>query len=60
MFETSLQAQLLIPMATSITFDLGLATVLVLLVIPALLLLHEDIGVTPGHRRRDEPETLGA
>ena len=37
MFETSLQAQFLIPMATSIAFGLGLSTFLVLLVIPALL-----------------------
>ena len=37
MFETSLQAQFLIPMATSISFGLGLSTLLVLLVIPALL-----------------------
>ncbi|MBJ6136165.1 efflux RND transporter permease subunit [Marinobacter litoralis] len=37
LFETSLQAQFLIPMATSIAFGLALSTVLVLLVIPALL-----------------------
>jgi multidrug efflux pump subunit AcrB len=37
LFETSLQAQFLIPMATSIAFGLGLSTFLVLLVIPALL-----------------------
>lgn len=37
LFETSLQAQFLIPMATSIAFGLGLSTLLVLLVVPALL-----------------------
>ncbi|TVM06722.1 MAG: efflux RND transporter permease subunit [Halomonas sp.] len=37
LFETSLQAQFLIPMATSIAFGLGGSTFLVLLVIPALL-----------------------
>ncbi len=37
LFETSLQAQFLIPMATSIAFGLGFSTLLVLLVIPALL-----------------------
>ena len=37
LFETSLQAQFLIPMATSIAFGLGLSTFLVLLIIPALL-----------------------
>jgi multidrug efflux pump subunit AcrB len=37
LFETSLQAQFLIPMAVSIAFGLGVSTLLVLLVIPALL-----------------------
>jgi multidrug efflux pump subunit AcrB len=43
LFETSLQAQFLIPMATSIAFGLLFATVLVLLIIPVLLSYHEDI-----------------
>jgi len=43
LFETSLQAQFLIPMATSIAFGLAFATVLVLLVVPALLSVHESI-----------------
>jgi len=42
LFETSLQAQFLIPMATSIAFGLGLSTLLVLLVIPALLSWLEE------------------
>lgn len=42
LFESSLQAQFLIPMAVSISFGLAFATVLVLLVIPALLSLHES------------------
>lgn len=37
LFETSVQAQFLIPMAVSIMFGLAVATVLVLLVIPALM-----------------------
>ncbi|TVP58442.1 MAG: efflux RND transporter permease subunit [Halomonadaceae bacterium] len=37
LFETSLQAQFLIPMATSIAFGLGFSTLLVLVVIPVLL-----------------------
>ena len=37
LFETSLQAQFLIPMATSIAFGLAFSTLLVLFVIPALL-----------------------
>jgi multidrug efflux pump subunit AcrB len=42
LFEKSYQAQFLIPMATSIAFGLGFATVLVLLVIPSLLSMHES------------------
>lgn len=42
LFETSLQAQFLIPMAISISFGLGVATFLVLLIIPALLLSYEQ------------------
>ncbi len=44
LFETSLQAQFLIPMAVSISFGLAFSTVLVLLVIPTLLSIHEDIA----------------
>ena len=44
MFETSLQAQFLIPMAVSIAFGLGVATFLVLLLVPALLCLHESVA----------------
>jgi multidrug efflux pump subunit AcrB len=43
LFETSFQAQFLIPMATSIAFGLAFSTVLVLLVIPSLLSVHESV-----------------
>lgn len=43
LFETSPQAQFLIPMVVSISFGLMFSTVLVLLVIPALLSFHESI-----------------
>lgn len=43
LFETSLQAQFLIPMATSIAFGLMFSTFLVLLIIPVFLSFHEDI-----------------
>ena len=43
LFETSVQAQFLIPMAVSITFGLGFATLLVLLVIPVLLSYQESV-----------------
>jgi multidrug efflux pump subunit AcrB len=43
LFETSFQAQFLIPMATSIAFGLAFATLLVLLVVPSLLSIHEGV-----------------
>jgi len=43
LFETSLQAQFLIPMAVSISFGLAYATVLILFVIPALVSLIEEV-----------------
>ena len=44
MFETSLQAQFLIPMATTIVFGLGVTTLLVLFVVPAALAIGNDLG----------------
>jgi hydrophobic/amphiphilic exporter-1 (mainly G- bacteria), HAE1 family len=43
LLETSFQAQLLIPMATSLCFGLMLATVLVLLLVPTFYLIHYKI-----------------
>lgn len=43
LFETSLQAQFLIPMAASIAFGLMFSTLLILLVIPATLSLYEEV-----------------
>lgn len=45
MFETSTQAQFLIPMAISVCFGLGFATLLILFVMPAYLSVHHSIGV---------------
>ncbi len=45
LFETSRQAQFLIPMAVSIAFGLAWATLLILLVIPSLLSIYEDVRV---------------
>ncbi len=42
LFETSLQAQFLIPMAITISFGLMVTTFLVLLVVPALLAIQYD------------------
>lgn len=44
--ETSLQAQILIPLATSITFGLMASTLLVLLLVPALYVVVADFGLT--------------
>ncbi|MDG6778987.1 efflux RND transporter permease subunit [Thiomicrorhabdus sp. zzn3] len=41
LFETSLQAQFLIPMATAIAFGLMFSTFLILLVLPAMLSVYE-------------------
>jgi Cu/Ag efflux pump CusA len=56
LFETSLQAQFLIPMATSISFGLAFTTLLVLFFIPALLSIHEDLAERL--RGRAEPAPL--
>jgi multidrug efflux pump subunit AcrB len=58
LFETSLQAQFLIPMAVSISFGLALATLLVLVLVPTLLSLHEDAHA--GWQRRLVPATEAA
>ncbi|MDQ7048110.1 MAG: efflux RND transporter permease subunit [Enterobacterales bacterium] len=44
LFETSLQAQILIPLATSIVFGIATSTLLVLFVIPCLYSILEDFG----------------
>jgi multidrug efflux pump subunit AcrB len=53
LFETSRQAQFLIPMAVSIAFGLAFATLLILLVIPAMLSIYEDARIA----LQGEPET---
>jgi multidrug efflux pump subunit AcrB len=42
LFEKSLQAQFLIPMALTIVFGLASATLLVLIVVPALMAVQDD------------------
>ena len=46
MLETSLQAQILIPIAVSISFGLMASTVLVLLLLPPLYVILSDFGLT--------------
>ncbi len=55
MFETSLQAQFLIPMAVTIVFGLMVTTFLVLLVVPALIGIQDDFHRL-FHRRPPAPE----
>jgi multidrug efflux pump subunit AcrB len=44
LFETSIQAQFLIPMAITIVFGLGMATLLILFVVPSLIASLDDLG----------------
>lgn len=44
MFEKSLQAQFLLPMAVTLVFGLGIATFLVLFLVPAFIGIGEDIS----------------
>ncbi len=45
LFETNLQAQILIPLVTSIVFGIIMSTLLVLFVIPCLYSILEDFGL---------------
>jgi multidrug efflux pump subunit AcrB len=54
LFETSPQAQFLIPMATTIVFGLAYGTVLVLLIVPSALSLIERLGGRTGSMRSPE------
>ncbi len=59
-FETSMSAQFLLPMAVTIVFGLALATVLVLVLVPTLLGIGFDIGRLFGvllGRRTDPAES---
>ncbi len=59
LFETSLQAQFLIPMAVSISFGLAFATLLVLIVIPVILSYIESLN-TLGSRIKSRLSTKTA
>ena len=48
LFERSLQAQFLIPMALTLIFGLAVSTVVVLLLVPALCVIQQDISDTLG------------
>lgn len=51
LFETSLQAKFLIPMAVTISFGLGFATILVLLLVPSILSINESISAWAKNRK---------
>ncbi|MFC3032796.1 efflux RND transporter permease subunit [Pseudoalteromonas fenneropenaei] len=53
LFESSIQAQILIPLATSIVFGISASTVLVLMVLPCLYAILEDFGVAKPHTSHD-------
>ena len=55
MSETSLQAQFLIPMVTSLAFGVLFATGVTLLLVPCLYLLGEQVSENLLHRRRPHP-----
>jgi multidrug efflux pump subunit AcrB len=55
-FETSLQAQFIIPMAISLGFGIVFATVITLFLIPALYLIKEDI-ISLFNSKIEEQET---
>jgi multidrug efflux pump subunit AcrB len=44
LYETSLQAQFLLPMAITIVFGLAMTTLLVLFLVPALVGIGDDIA----------------
>jgi hypothetical protein len=52
--ETSLQAQVLVPMVASVVFGMLSATLLLLLVLPAAYAILEDFGFT--EIEEDEPQ----
>ncbi|WP_051340785.1 efflux RND transporter permease subunit [Azospirillum halopraeferens] len=53
LFETSLQARILIPLITSIAFGLMVATLLIAFVVPAFYAVLDDLGLTaPAAERR--------
>ena len=57
--ETSFQAQILIPMATSLSFGLLLATLLVLILVPTFFRIYYDV-ITLFARSSIQPETVKA
>ena len=49
LLETSLQARFLIPMVVSLATGILFATPIILLLVPSLLLIADDLKKLPGH-----------
>ena len=45
LFETSIQAQFLIPMAVSLASGIVFASIIILFLVPALVLIEDDLGM---------------
>ena len=58
-FETSLQAQFLKPMAVTIVFGLMGATVIVLILVPSLLAIQDDLAALFGRGKAVAPAPAG-
>jgi multidrug efflux pump subunit AcrB len=54
LLETSLQAQILIPLVTSLTFGLLAAALIVLFVLPGIYAILDDMGLSTLARERRE------
>ena len=59
LFETSLQAQFLIPMAVTLVFGLAIATLLVLVLVPALMGIQDDAARLAGRRKAAAASVAG-
>jgi multidrug efflux pump subunit AcrB len=57
LFETSTQAQFLIPMAVSLATGIVFASVIILFLIPALIVILEDVKTLVGTRSVPELQT---
>ncbi|MEO1469794.1 MAG: efflux RND transporter permease subunit, partial [Pseudomonadota bacterium] len=60
LLETSLQAQVLIPLVTSLAFGLMATTLLVLFVVPAFYAILDDLGLTTLAAEREALASAGA
>lgn len=59
LFETSLQAQPLIPLVASIAFGLTSTTLLILLVVPAFYAVLDELGLTENPPTREQTPCAG-